>query len=139
MTEFFDVIRQSGPHIYHSALPLAPLSSVVRNQYSQQICSSVSRIVTGVSKSWDPCTASAGDTAGVHHAVWSPCGQFIAAGSENTIQIRDSNTLERVSILNPPYSGFKPYPCFLTFSPNGCLLACFYVEHFMFVIFPVYL
>ncbi|KAF9784631.1 hypothetical protein BJ322DRAFT_1195634, partial [Thelephora terrestris] len=55
LTEFFEVIRQSAPHIYHSALPLAPASSIIRKLYGQQI-SSVARVVTGISTSWDSCT-----------------------------------------------------------------------------------
>jgi WD40 repeat protein len=120
VTEFFGIISQSGPHIYHSALLLAPQSSVVWNLYSQQICSPISRVVSGVPTSWDSCTAS---TSGeVYHAVWSPCSQFIAAVYGREIQIQDSNTLESVSTLNlhEELSGSR----FLAFSPNGCLLAC---------------
>ena len=128
MTEFFDIIHQSGPHIYHSALPLAPLSSVVRKLYSKRICSPVTKIVTGIPASWDSCTANVGGTTEFSRAVWSPSGQFIAASFGETIQIRDSNTLERVSVLNPPlnYTGYCPET--LAFSLDGRLLACNYRE-----------
>ena len=129
VTEFFNVICQSGPHIYHSALLLAPPLSVVQNKYSHQISSPVPRIVTGVPISWDSCTASAGDMTVVSHAAWSPCGQLIAAGFGDAIQILDSNTLERVSILSLPNSSMEWPNVSLTFSPNGCLLACTYLKH----------
>ena len=129
MTEFFDVISQSGPHIYHSALLLAPLLSVVRNQYSHQISSPVSKIVTGIPISWDSCIASAGGITKSSHAVWSPCGQFIAASFGDTIQIRDSNTLERVSVFSLPSNSVQWPNVFLAFSPDGCLLACNYLEY----------
>ena len=128
VTEFFDVISQSGPHIYHSALLLAPLSSVVRNQYSHQISSPVSKIVTGIPISWDSCIASAGGIAKSSHAAWSPCGQFVAASFGDTIQIRDSNTLERVSVFSLPSNSVQCPDVFLAFSPDGCLLACNYLE-----------
>ena len=129
MTEFFDVICQSGPHLYHSALPLAPLSSVVRNQYSHQICSPALKIVTGIPTSWDSCTASVGGITKSSHAVWSPCGQFIAASFGDTIQILDSNTLGRVSVFSLPSNSVQWPDVFLAFSPDGCLLACNYLEH----------
>jgi len=53
VTKFFEVISQSAPHIYHSALLLAPQSSIVRKLYSQEINSIVRRVVTGVPSSWD--------------------------------------------------------------------------------------
>ena len=57
------------------------------------------------------------------YAVWSPCGQFITACFNDTVQIWDSNTLERISILNPPSNYVALYPVFLTFSPSGYFLA----------------
>ena len=132
VTEFFEIISQSGPHIYHSALQLAPQSSIVQRLYSQQVYSPVVRVVTGVPTSWDLCTAIAGTPDGVPHAVWSPCGQYIASACINTIQVRDSNTLERVSVLETP-DLLSDKSTHLTFSPNGCLLACICPGHTRFV------
>ena len=127
VTEFFEIISQSAPHIYHSALFLAPQSSVVRKLYNQQICSPVARVVTGRAASWGICIASTGATAS--HVVWSPCGQFIAAAYQERIQVRDSGTLESVFVLVPPkgvlLDGVSITP-FLAFSPDGHLLACSY-------------
>ena len=120
MTEFFEVISESAPHIYHSALPLAPESSIIRKLYGQQI-SAAARVVAGIPSSWDLCTAIAGATSEPGHAIWSPCGQYIAAGLEKDIEIRDSTTLEMSRVLRPPdFENFNPN--FLAFSPGGRLL-----------------
>ena len=137
VTEFFDIIRQSGPHIYHSALLLTPQSSVVRKLYSDQIRSPVLKIVNGIPASWDSCTASAGAERRVLHAVWSPCGRFIAASFQGVIQIHDSNTLERLSVFNPPLQRDLPFFEFLAFSPDGRLLASVRSVSFWLVIFLV--
>ena len=124
VTEFFEVISQSAPHIYHSALQLVPQSSIIRKLYSQHIGSPMARVVTGIPASWDSCTASAGVNAEDDCAVWSPCGKFIAVGSVGGVEIRDSNTLERLSVLRLHETGIIVNS--LAFSPNGCLLACIF-------------
>ena len=53
VTSFFEVISQSAPHIYHSALLLAPQSSIIQKLYGQETHSMVKRIVTGAPSSWD--------------------------------------------------------------------------------------
>ena len=125
VTEFFEVISQSAPHIYHSALLLTPQSSIVWKLYNQQIYS-LARVVIGMPASWDSCTATARTMDKVHHAVWSPCGQFIATGFLGMVLVQDSNTLERLSTLKPPNSLSNYLPVSLTFSPDGNLLACAY-------------
>jgi WD40 repeat protein len=85
----------------------------------------MSKVIIGIPVSWDSCTASAGDTAKVCHVVWSPCGQFVAAGFSGGIKILDSNTLERISALKTN-SYVMGEPSFLDFSPDGNLLACIY-------------
>jgi hypothetical protein len=123
VTEFFEVISQSASHIYHSALQLAPQSSIVQKLYSHQIGSQIARIVTGIPTSWDSCTASVGVQTEGCGAVWSPCGKFIAVNSVDGAEIWDSNTLERLSALKFDGIGFTES---FAFSPNGCLLACAY-------------
>ena len=102
VTEFFEVISKSAPHIYHSALQLAPQSSIIWKLYSQQTYSPRARVVTGVPASWDSCTASVGVIGGLAEVVWSPCSQFIAISLGSVIWLLDSNTLERISIFKPP-------------------------------------
>jgi len=124
VTQFFDVINQSGCHIYHSALLLAPQSSVVRNLYSQQILSPVLKIINGIPISWDSCTASTGVVS--YHATWSPCGKFIAVYCLE-IKVMDSSTLQVLSVLKPS-TGYNMSRKFLIFSPDGQLLASIYME-----------
>ena len=123
VTEFFEVINESGPHIYHSALQLAPHSSIVRKLYSHQIHSPMLRVMSGIPTSWDACVASSGYSSPVRAAAWSPCGQFVALGFNVAVEIRDSNTLEILSILTPRHGGFAPR--LLVFPPGGRLLACY--------------
>ena len=122
VTEFFEVIGQSGPHLYHSALLLAPRSSMVRKLYGQMVRSPVSKVVSGIPMSWDSCTASAGAAFGVRRALWSPCGQLIAVSLGLAIELRDSNTLEKLSTLKPPHRLTRFAPHSLTFSSDGRLL-----------------
>ena len=121
MTEFFEVISQSGAHIYHSALQLVPKSSAVWKLYGQLACTLVAKVVTGVPASWDLCTASPGAIKSEKGAAWSPCGQFIATLSYDCVQIHDSNTLEKVAALELPRSSQDSRS--LAFSPDGSLLA----------------
>lgn len=89
ITEFFDVIKQSGPHIYHSTLLLAPKSSIAQRLYNQMIYSQVGRAVTGVPALWGSCTASVQVTIKDWGwcAIWSPSGQFIAVTSGQQVEV----------------------------------------------------
>src|SRR5882757_6097745 len=77
VTNFFEVINVSATHIYHSALELSPLSSVVRRIYYPHQPYPLPRAVVGIPDLWDPSTAV--PTKHPHHisATWSPCSQFI--------------------------------------------------------------
>ena len=97
----------------------------------------MSKVVNGIPTSWDSCTASAGTKREVVHAVWSPCGRFIAASFQGKIQIQDSNTLERLSVFDPPRLEYPPSDEFLAFSPDGRLLAYVFEFGDMLVVFPV--
>ena len=123
VTEFFEVISQSAPHIYHSALLLAPRSSIVWRVYSQQT-HSVARVITGTATSWDSCTSVR--AVETYKLVWSPCGQFIAVDCGDRIEVRDPNTLERLFVLQPPRNPSRASLRSFDFSPDGHLLACFY-------------
>jgi len=122
VTEFFEVISQSAPHIYHSALPLTPQSSIVWKLYGQQTHSLIARVVRGIPITWDSCTASAGVETEPCDGVWSPCGKFIAVNSKGGVEIQDSNTLEKLFFLrlHDPMDDIRS----LAFSPDGHLLAC---------------
>jgi len=90
----------------------------------------MSKVVNGVTALEDSCMASvrAQDPSG----VWSPCGRFIAtyrrSGGVYTVEVRDANTLEVVSTLEPPADDSIYWPQSASFSPGGHLLAIGYSE-----------
>ena len=127
VTEFLEIISQSGTHIYHSAIQLAPRSSIIRNLYNEHIHSPMLKIVAGIPDLWDSCTASAWSRTGVFCAGWSPCGRFVAFSLEPALlELRDSSTLEVKFILQPPSDRVGVCSHSIAFSPDGCLLACAY-------------
>ena len=120
MLAFFEVISISAPHIYVSALPLSPKTSIVHGLY-QQYAHPLARVVQGLPVSWDPvvATASIGYFWG---AVWSPCNNFIAVSTKGGVQILDAMTLEQVNTLNYLDSSGGGW---LSFSANGHFLTQF--------------
>ena len=124
VTGFFEPINVSAAHIYHSALELCPSSSIVRRLYYDQ-CHGITRfprVVIGTPDSWDP-TMSLSGREGYENCIWSPCGRFIAAQTQTTIEIRNHITLELLAVLQYP----KPihvYWSHLAYSPDGRSLAC---------------
>jgi hypothetical protein len=104
VTGFFEVIRTSVPHIYHSALPLSPRTSIVRELYEPH-ARPLTRIVRGVPTSWDPSITRERPTSTYPEVVWSPCSKFIAVSwqqrERTMIEILDGVTLQPFVILNP--------------------------------------
>jgi hypothetical protein len=102
MVVFYDVICSSAPHIYHSALPLSPQTSIVRELYKSH-ARPLTRIIHGLPASY-PDTIAEELPHPVQTAVWSPCGKFIAVVWEDpeTIEILDGVTLDRFAILKCP-------------------------------------
>ena len=99
---FFEVINTSAPHIYHSALPLSPRTSIVRELY-KSYARPLARVVQGFPISWEPVVTTVSHSGPVDLAVWSPCSRFIAIGCSNTgtVEVLDAVTLERLNTLNP--------------------------------------
>ena len=122
VSTYFEIIRVSSPHIYHSALMLAPKTSIVRKLYESYSQNFV-KIVHGVPESWDSNTAATTLPFGIGEAVWSPCNKFIAISSQDTIRVDllDSTTLQRLQSLGSPWEGLSCIPA-LAFSPDGRML-----------------
>ncbi|KAF9646368.1 WD40 repeat-like protein, partial [Thelephora ganbajun] len=114
---FFEVISTSSMHIYHSALPLCPRQSIVRNLYEPH-SHPLTRIVCGLPNSWESSIAATTFPSRIGAAVWSPCSRFIAISRTGTIEILDAVTLERVTTLRSPAN----VTTLLVFSPNTRLL-----------------
>jgi len=121
-TTFFEVIDVSATHIYHSALELSPLSSIVRGFYYYQRPRPSPRVVVGIPDSWDPSTAVSTKHSYYLSSVWSPCGQFVATAAIGAVEIRDAHTLEVLSTPQPTKFGTK-FRQGLAYSPDGCSLA----------------
>lgn len=121
VTKFFELINISATHIYHSALELSPLSSIVRKLYYHKRSAPFPRIVAGTPDSWDERITISGRTGSYTSCTWSPCGQFVALQSNMAIEIRDPPTLELLSTLTVP--GVDLYECQPAYSPDGHFLA----------------
>ena len=130
VTEFFEVISTSATHIYNSALPLTPKSSVVRKLYGRFIHPSP-RVVVGLPASWDPRIASVILPTQYPDVTWSPCGRSVAVSTSAGVEIRDSATLEKLSALESPMS-LSLSAVVIAYSPNGRLLACACTRPFSF-------
>ncbi|KAF9643443.1 hypothetical protein BDM02DRAFT_3065052, partial [Thelephora ganbajun] len=116
VTGFFEVIDESAPHIYHSALPLSPQKSMVRNLYKRH-ANPMARVVRGLPDSWDPAIVTMQYSCMA--TAWSPCGRFIAiSDGGSTAEVRDAATLKRLTVLESP----EGYTHKLVFSPDGRLL-----------------
>ena len=123
VTGFFEIINESAPHIYHSALPLSPRTSIVRTLYEGHALPMV-RIAHGLPNSWEPSIAATRFSSPIDTAVWSPCSKFIAIAwgkSKATIEILDAVTLGRLTTLDFPLGRTR----WLVFSPNAHLLTWF--------------
>ena len=121
ITTFFEVIHISAPHIYHSALPLSPQTSIVHKLYKQYACP-FARVVRGLPILWEPSTVT--EITTTISITWSPCSSFIAVARSGSVDILDPATLYQLSTIEHPLS----YPNHLSISPDGCLLMMFASE-----------
>ena len=123
VTKFFEVINVSAPHIYHSALELCPMSSIIRKLYYCQRIIRLPKVVIGTPDSWDQTIAISSKDRYNGLCTWSPCGRSVAAQSRKAVEIRNQLTLELITTLQP--TGTIPHltgP--LAYSPDGRSIAC---------------
>jgi len=121
-TEFFEPINVSATHIYHSALELSPLSSIIRELYYHRRLTPFPRVEIGILDSRDPNIAIDSPN---NLSTWSPCGQFVAVRGEDAVKIRDALTFELVSTLRPVTGrDFFVAASPPSYSPDGHSLAC---------------
>ena len=120
---FFDVISTSAPHIYHSALPLSPKTSLVRKHY-KSYAHPLAKVVHGLPVSWQPGIATKKhDSRTFLEAAWSPCGRVIAVAQSNpgAVGVLDPATLESLNTFSHFLAGSQ----WLCFSPDSGLLGLF--------------
>jgi len=116
VTKFFEVVSISATHIYHSALELSPLSSIIRRLYHHRRIAPSSRVVIGTLDSWQPVVTLPNTFRGPH--AWSLCGRFIASSIYDYVEVRDPLTSELLSTLRPdPPTDRLMRP--LAYSPDG--------------------
>jgi len=119
VTTFFEPIDVSATHIYHSALELSPLSSIVRRLYYHQRHPPFPRVVAGTLVSWpDDIGIRSTGRRSCGPSVWSPCGRLVATSYQGVVEIRDPLTSELLSTLLPTHSIHA-----LAYSPDGRTLA----------------
>ena len=116
---FFEIINISAPHIFHSALPLSPRTSITHKMYKTH-ASPLVRVVQGMPDSWEQVVATANFHNRLYDAVWSPCNRFIAVATCRSLELLDAVTLGRLFVFEVPYTaldqqlGFSPDSRFLT-------------------------
>ena len=124
MTKYFEIISASSPHIYHSALVVAPNESIVQKLYAPYAHPYI-KVVCGVPVSWDTNTAATTHTSQIELAVWSPCNKFIAITLWDTkvVEILDSATLQHLQTLEFTQD-IPTENRVLVFSPDSSTLTC---------------
>jgi len=123
VTIFFEVINVSATHIYHSALELSPLPSIIRKLYYHRRPVLSPRLVTGTPDAWDESMTIFSEDYSYESHAWSQCGQFVATQKQDGVEIRDPLTLGLLFTLKPTETS-PPLTGPLAYSPDGHSLAC---------------
>ena len=122
VTGYFEIIRTSSPHIYHSALVSAPKNSMVWNLY-QQHAHPFTRVVHGGPVSWPTNITSTTCPSQIDLATWSSCNRFIAIAYKDAMKVDllDSLTLQQLQTLELSQSSYAAGRA-LAFSPDSRVL-----------------
>ncbi|CCA76249.1 related to WD40-repeat protein (notchless protein) [Serendipita indica DSM 11827] len=116
-THFNEVIAQSAPHIYISALPLSPPSSLVRKQYGSQYPNTL-LVTAGGFQMWSPLLFTLrGHRAIVETVAFSSDGLVIISGSrDGTLRLWNSETGRQIGL---PFEGHTDQVNSVAFSPDS--------------------
>jgi WD40 repeat protein len=123
VTKFFEVINVSAVHIYHSALELCPMSSIIRKLYYHRRITRLPNVVIGTPELWAQTIGVTGKDHYHGPCAWSPCGRFVAAQTRKVVEIRNQLTLELSTILQPTET-IPHLTGPLAYSPDGRSIAC---------------
>ena len=123
VTRFFEVIKVSAPHVYHSALELSPASSIIRKMYHHHRVTCSPKVVVGIPESWTQTVVIFRKVESNKSCIWSPCGRFVAALTLRAVEIRNQLTLELITILQPRET-ITDLTGPLAYSPDGRSIAC---------------
>ncbi|KAG9092618.1 hypothetical protein FS749_015567 [Ceratobasidium sp. UAMH 11750] len=89
---FYDPISESTPHLYVSALPLAPENSKMVQRMRKYFPNTFT-IMEGAQQEWTPCLRTISTEIEIRAAVFSPNGRRIATGSpDGTVGVWDAET-----------------------------------------------
>ncbi|EIN08621.1 hypothetical protein PUNSTDRAFT_134998 [Punctularia strigosozonata HHB-11173 SS5] len=114
---FAHAISNSAPHIYISALPFSPTSSVLASLY-QQLFRRTFRISRGRDRDWLAVQSILkGHLKGVTSIAFTKDGKHLVSGSvDTTIRLWDADTGEAIG---KPFTGHTKEVTSLAFSPDG--------------------
>jgi WD40 repeat protein len=114
---FGAMISQSTPHLYLSALPFSPESSIIYRKFSGEF-SQVIGITSGHMTAWPTCqSVLQGHTSSVMSIAFSPDGKHTISGSvDRTICIWDAETGKVLGVL---LGGHKAPVQSVAYSPDG--------------------
>jgi len=117
---FFYPIEASSSHLYHSALPWSPISSLVRTLYQDQI-STEAKMSNAIDDSWDASIRTIQTLNTVVHIAFSHKDDSIAVSEIGSVEIFETLTgHHRATLTSPEIAGML---WSLTFSPDDTLLA----------------
>ncbi|KIM89364.1 hypothetical protein PILCRDRAFT_60971, partial [Piloderma croceum F 1598] len=113
---FAGPISQSAPRIYLSALPFAPVDSVLSKHYLPQYKQTLS-VQAGGEHDWPTVRTIMVVDNGFYSVTFSPDGRHIASGSsDNTIMVWDAQT---GNIISGPFKGHTSGIYSVAFSPDS--------------------
>ncbi|GJJ10744.1 hypothetical protein Clacol_004971 [Clathrus columnatus] len=100
---FGNVIAESAPHIYLSALPFCPQDSVIYKTFIDRFRNTF-QITSGPLNGWPLGRWRIDGTKGIECACFSHGGQYLVVGLRGgVIKVLDSETLEIISVLESPH------------------------------------
>ncbi|KAG8711758.1 hypothetical protein FRC08_015493 [Ceratobasidium sp. 394] len=89
---FYDPISESTPHLYVSALPLAPENSKMVQRMRKYFPNTFA-IIEGPEQEWTPCLRTISAESRVYAAAFSPNGHRMATGSfDGMVRVWDAET-----------------------------------------------
>ncbi|QRW11283.1 hypothetical protein RhiLY_10282 [Ceratobasidium sp. AG-Ba] len=113
---FYDPISASAPHLYISALPMAPTNSYISKRMATFFSNTLT-VLDGLASDWTPCIRSISAGSPVYSLAVSPDDQRIVCGCrDGTLRIWDAETGEAVLLPLKGHSG--PVTC-VSYSHDG--------------------
>jgi WD40 repeat protein len=113
---FGSPISQSAPHIYLSALPFAPMDSLVSRTFLPKFSNTLS-VTAGRAVGWPVIQyVLEGHISSVNSVAFSPDGKHVVSGSsEKTICVWDATG----HVISGPLEGHTHWVSSVAFSPDG--------------------